>query len=126
MGLSMAKPRYDAKAKRKSEPRRTRHECQRYECGLRSGSDEYWDNTMLSVIRDCRNTDDSGRPECRALLRDPRFSRVFQGRVTKTQYLKYVTQGSKCRLGDHFSKNQSCRALLKTVHPAFARRKEWH
>lgn len=119
MGLSFAKPRTAAAR----NPRRPKPKCRQFECASPS-DEEYWLNTVSSLQRDCRNTNSTHLPECRAMTRDPRFKINARGSMSKKQYLTRPDPKYECRLGDHF-RRPGCQALLKTVHPRWVRRTDW-
>lgn len=123
MGIAMTKPpRPAARQPTRAAPAGTRPACVKYECRSKNNEGE---NSVFVIMSDCKNTNDSHRPECRAMNRDPRFRHLYakyQGPVKSNRvYLVKPDPKYECRLGDDF-RRLGCQQLLKTVHPGFARR----
>lgn len=116
MGIAMTKPAPKRAAAARAPA------CVKYECRSKNNDGE---NSVFVIMSDCKNTNDSHRPECKALNRDPRFRRVaavHQGPIiSKRVYLVKPDPSYECRLGDDFRRS-GCQQLLKTVHPGFAKR----
>jgi hypothetical protein len=117
MGLSLTKPSRTASRRRGTV-------CRQFECASPK-DDEYWLNTVSGLQHDCRNSNSTHLPECRAMNKDPRFKKAYvQTFTSNKQYLKKPDPKYECRLGDHF-RRPGCQALLKTVHPRWVRRTDW-
>ena len=83
---------------------------------------------MFMILYDCRDSNATHNPECRALNRDPRFAKLYdkyKGPVkSKAPYLAKPDAAHECRLGDDFRRRE-CQNLLKTVHPRWSQKKFW-
>lgn len=120
MGLAMTKPA--PATRRQQRPAKKGPACVKYECRSKNNEGE---NSVFVIMSDCKNTNDSHRPECKALNRDPRFRQVaakYQGPIKSSRvYLVKPDPKYECRLGDDY-RRAGCQQLLKTVHPGFTRR----
>lgn len=135
MGLSLTKPAAKKRVvQRPPGPSRVRHTargCRQYECAA-ADNESYQENTLFMMMYECAgrwsamNSANSRAPACKALTRDPRFAKLrrkYNGAVTSTRpYLTKPDPAYECRLGDDY-RRPGCQALLKTVHPGFARRR---
>jgi hypothetical protein len=129
MGLSLAKPRRPPPARSRQPARRQParpqpKKCQQFECAPKHDVDnEYWYNTMSTLVLRCMDSNATHDPECQAVNKDRRFRKMYRLKTPYTSdkpHLTYIDPKYECRMGDRFTR-PGCQALLKTVHPSWRR-----